>query len=366
MKRILLLIKGLGRGGAEQLLATSARHFDRSRFEFQIAYLLPSKDALVPEFEDAGFLVHCLDGTDGTSWVRRLRGLVKRHRIDLVHAHSPLPAIGARVGLHGHAKIVYTEHNVWSRYRSATYWGNALTYPLNDHVFAVAQSVSRSIRYPRVLRWRPMPKVEVLYQGLDLEEVPRWSVADGIRAELGIDAEAPLVGTVANFKAHKGYDVLLRAVIQVRKAIPEVRFVFAGVGPMEDQLKEQATSLGLNETVVFAGFREDVPRLMASLDAFTLASRQEGLAIALLEALAVGKPVVVTDVGGLPEVVADGEQGFLVPPGDADLLADRLITVLMDPSLRDKFANSARRRAADFDIKYTVARAEEVYEALLS
>ena len=366
MKRVLFLIKGLGRGGAEQLLANSVRHLDRSRFDFEVAYLLPSKAALVPVFEEAGIPVHCLAGNTRWDWVRRLRQVVRSRHIDLVHAHSPLAAIGARMGLPRDVQLVYTEHNLWDRYHRATYWANVFTYPRNDHVFAVADSVARSVRYPRGLGWRPMPTVEVLYQGLDLEHVTTWDLSNDVRAELGIAPEAPVVGTVANFKPHKGHGELLQAATEVKRAIPNVRFVLVGVGPLEDQVRADAERLGLGETVVFAGFREDVPRVMAAFDVFTLASRHEGLAIALLEALALGKPVVVTSVGGLPEVVSDGKEGFLVPPGDVHRLADRLVALLTDPSLRERLGDAGRSRAAAFDITRSVVRGAEVYEELLA
>ena len=101
MKRVLLLIKGLGRGGAEQLLASAAAHTDRGRFDYEVAYLLPWKDALVKELRDEGIAVSCLEGAGDPGWTARLRRLVRRRRIDLIHAHSPVAAIGARVGLTG-------------------------------------------------------------------------------------------------------------------------------------------------------------------------------------------------------------------------------------------------------------------------
>jgi glycosyltransferase involved in cell wall biosynthesis len=366
MKRVLFLIKGLGRGGAEQLLANSVRHLDRSRFEFEIAYLLREKSALVPVFEEAGLSVHCLAGSARWDWVRRLREVVRSRHIDLVHAHSPFAAIGARIGLPRSLQLVYTEHNVWDRYHPATYWANVLTYPRNDHVFAVAENVARSITYPRGLGWRPMPKVEVLYQGLDFEDAATWDRSSDVRAELGIPPGVPVVGTVANFKPHKGHGELLRAAVEVKQAIPDVKFVLVGVGPLEREVRAEAVSLGLERTVVFAGFREDVPRVMAAFDVFTLASRHEGLAIALLEALALGKPVVVTSVGGLPEVVSNDKEGFLVPPGDVHRLADRLLAVLTDSALRKRLGTAAQKRAAAFDITRSVGRGAEVYDELLA
>ena len=127
--RILLLIKGLGRGGAEQILASAAPHLDRTRFDYEVAYLLPWKDALVKDLADADVPARCLDGSSGVAWVSRLRRLVSEGRFDLVHAHSPVAASAARVVLAvGGPPIVYTEHNEWERYHPLTYWSNMLTF----------------------------------------------------------------------------------------------------------------------------------------------------------------------------------------------------------------------------------------------
>jgi glycosyltransferase involved in cell wall biosynthesis len=362
---VLILIKGLGRGGAEQLLASGVPYLDRERYRYQFAYLLPWKDSLVAELAGAGLPVHCLDGARGAGWVGRLRSLVRREGIELVHAHSPVAAAGARVAAGRRTRVVYTEHNVWSRYHPATRAANLATFPRNDHVFAVSDEVRASVRYPGPLRLLPMPPVETLHHGLDPALAGGFR-ADGVRAELGIPEDAPLVGSIANFKAAKDHATLLRAAARVREALPRVRFVLVGQGPLEADTRRLAAELGLDGTVVFAGFRTDAARLAAAFDVFTLASTYEGLPIALIEAMALGRPAVVTRVGGTPEVVADGAQGLLVPPRDPDALAGGLLRLLGDPALRARMGEAARARALDFDIRKAVRRVEQVYADLLA
>jgi glycosyltransferase involved in cell wall biosynthesis len=367
MKRVLLLIKGLGRGGAEQLLASAAGYTDRGRFDYEVAYLLPWKDALVKELNDDGVPVSCLEGAGDPRWTARLRRLVRRRRIDLIHAHSPVAAIGARVGLTGlPVRHVYTEHNTWERYARATYWGNLATFPRSDHVFAVSNHVCESIRYPTGLRWRRMPPVETLFHGIDQKAVARWASRDGMREELGIPLSAPVVGTVANLKAHKRIDRILAAATEVRRHVPDVRFVIVGTGPLEADLRDRAVRLGLDGIVMFTGFREDAQRVAAGFDVFALSSEYEGLSIALLEAMALRKPVVVSDVGGLAEVVTDGVEGFQIPNGDPRAFAAAIELLLADPELCRSMGERGRVRARDFDIRNAVARMEEVYEELLT
>lgn len=366
MRRVLHLIKGLGRGGAELLLLSAAPYLDRSRFEYEVAYLLPWKDALVEELQEAGLPVHCLDGARGPAWIGRLRGLVRSRSFDLVHSHSPMVAVGARLGLHRKTPRVYTEHNVWECYHPVTYWANLLTFWRSSHVFAVSEHVRASIRYPAPFRFLPMPPVEALYHGLDPEAVRKWASSDGVREELGIPEGVPVVGTVANFRAEKGHELLLRAAVFVRRNVPDVRFVLVGQGPLEKEIRQLTRRLGLDGTVVFAGHRKDAPRLAGAFDIFALSSVHEGLAIALIEAMTLGKPSVVTETGGLPEVVEHRKHGLVIPPGDPKAFAEGLVTLLSDPALRARFGEAARDRAADFDIRKAVRRVEHVYKELLA
>ncbi len=143
-----------------------------------------------------------------------------------LHAHSPVAASGARLALsRKRVRIVYTEHNVWERYHPLTRWGNVLTFPRNDHVFAVSDEVRAGMRYPRVMSWRPMPPVETLYHGIDPASVDAWTERGGVREELGDPRGRPIVGTIASFKAHKRLDVLLLVADRVRRELPDVRFI---------------------------------------------------------------------------------------------------------------------------------------------
>ena len=289
-------------------------------------------------------------------------------RIDLIHAHLPFTGVGSRVAFsRGRGpKLVYTEHNVWGSYRRPTYWGNLLTYRRNDFVIAVSESVRQSMRYPAPLRFLGMPRIETVYHGPDPAAIPTWNRVDGIRRELGIPESAPVVGTVANFKPKKGYPFLIEAAAEVRRHVPDVRFVLVGHGPEEPTIRRKAKELGLEETVIFAGYREDAPRVTATFDVFALPSLFEGLSIALVEAMALGKASVVTAAGGIPEVVDDGTHGIVVPVGKPREFARALITLLQDPDLRLRMGEAARRRAADFDIRSAVRRIEGVYEELLA
>ena len=363
--RVLVLAKGLGRGGTERLIVGAARHLDRARFELVVAYLLPWKDAFVGDIEATGTDVVCLDAPRPTSvaWLPRLRRLVRERDIDVVHTHMPLPAVAARLALPGRRPaFVHTEHNMWDRYRRPTRWANAATYRRNARVIAVSDGVAGSIR-------SSVP-VEVVVHGTDPSlAVTGEAARTAARAELGLAPDARVVGSVGNFTAKKDQATLVRAVAELRGAGPgrggDPVLVLVGLGPLEDELRALARRLGIAERVVFAGSRDDVFALLPALDVFALSSRFEGLPIALLEAMASGVAPVATRVGGIPEVITDGRDGVLVDPGDPGALAAALTRVLADDDERARIAACARSRAGDFDLVHAVRRAEAIYRQAL-
>lgn len=362
--KVLWLAKGLGRGGAEQLLVTGAAHVDPDRFEVEVAYLLAWKDALVPSLRARGLPVHCLDQQSAMDvrWVLRLRALVRYGGFQIVHTHMPVPAVAARLALGPRRpRLVHTEHNVWERYRTATRWANAVTYRRNDAVLAVSDAVAASVPS----RWVPASHpVEMLHHGIEAGAARHGAQARADARELlSLPDEATVIGTVANMTPKKDQRTLYQAVALLHGRYADLRLVHVGTGPLEPELRTFAAQLGIR--VHFTGMRDDVPTLLPGFDVFALSSLHEGLSIALVEAMASGLPVVCTRVGGIPEVVTHGVEGLLVPPHRADALADALGALCADPDRRTAFALAARRRAADFDISRAVRRIEEVYDSVL-
>jgi glycosyltransferase involved in cell wall biosynthesis len=355
---VLMLAKGLGRGGTERLLCGTVRLLDPARYRVEVAYLLPWKDALVPEVEAAGVPVHCLDAPHATSvaWLGRLRRLVREHDIALVHTHMPAPAVAARLALPGRAPaFVHTEHNLWDRYRPATRWANRVTYGRNAAVIAVSAAVARSVGAAR-------PTPEVVVHGVEPPAGPPGDPAEA-RARLGLAGDGPIVGTVGNFTAKKDHATLVRALALMDG---DVRLVLVGLGPLEADLRVLVARKGMGERVTFAGSRDDVAELLPAFDVFALGSRYEGLPIALLEAMAAALPCVATRVGGVPEVITDGEDGVLVPPDDPGALATGLTALLRDPARRAALAARAAARAEGFRLDAAVARIEAVYDRALA
>lgn len=358
--RVLWVVKGLGPGGAERLLTAAARAHDGDRFEIECAYVLPWKDHLVGELEAAGVRTHCLSRRRrDPRWPLRLRSLVRGGEFDVVHVHSPLPGSVARLAVRSMRRgsrpgVVSTEHNQWSTHRGPTRWANRLTGRWDDAAFTVTDEVKASMRGPIADR------AVSLRHGIDVARVAAQTERRAeIRAELGLGPDELVVTTAANFRPQKDYPNLLGAAkLLADRGVP-VRVVAVGQGPQEAEIHALRDELGLNDRVILTGFRDDATAVMGACDAFVLASQWEGLPVAVMEALALGLPIVATAVGGMAETLHDGDDALLVPPRDAAALADAIERVVTDADLRAGLAEASRRRATEFD----VARTTEVVEA---
>ncbi len=204
-------------------------------------------------------------------------------------------------------------------------------------------------------------RIKVVYNGVDALPYCEASEVSRCRRELGMPEGDHIVGVVGNLYPVKGHQYLIEGIPAVLQTCPNTSFVFAGRGELETQLKEQVHRLGLDKRVHFLGLRQDIPRILALLDVFVLPSLSEGLSMAILEAMIAGKPVVATQVGGNPELVVEGETGFLVPPRDSHALASRVATLLTNKQQAVQFAEQGRRRAEG---QFSLASMVEAYQML--
>jgi glycosyltransferase involved in cell wall biosynthesis len=364
VRRVLWTIKGLGPGGAERLLVAAAAAHDRHRYSIEVAYLLPWKDHLAGELEAVGVPSVCLGVRDERDlrWVARLRRRLRNGRYDVVHAHSPYVAAFTRLAVRSLPRrtrpaIVTTEHNPWTTFKRPTRFANALTAGLDDATIAVSRETYDSMS-ARVRR-----RAEVLAHGIDVARVARLrDERSRVRAELGFDDATVVVGTVANYHPKKDWPNLLRAAKLLSGRGLPVRFCAVGQGPLQHEVESLHRELGLDGVVTLTGYRADAARLMSGADVFVLGSRWEGLPVALMEACALGLPIVATSVGGVRESFTDGFDARLVPPQDATALADALEAVVGDAALRRRLAEASARHAADFDVARAVARIEAIYD----
>lgn len=359
--RVLWLIRGLGPGGAERLLVAHAAA-GSDGFDYQASYQVAAKDQLVPELEELG--VPCRHLAGGARWAPALRQLVLDERIDVVHSHSPAVAVGARLALRsiGRARRprhVYTEHNRWDAYRLPTRLANAATLALDDEVFAVSEEARGSVAA------RLRPRVTTLHHGVDRDQVRAAAAPRAeTRAALGIPDEHVVAVQVANYRTEKAHEVLVDAAERLRRR-DDLTFLLVGQGPRQEEITALVRARGLEDRVRILGFRTDVASLLAAGDALVLSSDHEGLPVAVMEALALGVPVVSTAVGGIPEAIDHEVEGLLVPPRDPAALAAAVARIADDGALRGRLGTAARARSAQFDAATATATIEAAYRAVL-
>ncbi len=228
-------------------------------------------------------------------------------------------------------------------------------------VIAVSDEVAREIHGLNVADPK---KVHVIQLGLDLDRFVQAPGTSGIlRKELGVSNDALLVGTVGRLVHIKGHRYFIAAAAQVAHRIPEARFVIIGDGPEREALERQVRQDGLGERVFFLGWRRDLQRLYPDLDVVVLSSLHEGTPVAIIEAMAAGRSVVATRVGGVPDVIQDGVTGLLVPPKDPAALADAVVRLLHSSNERGRLGLAARRHVYP---RFTAARLAEDMDALYS
>jgi glycosyltransferase involved in cell wall biosynthesis len=375
--RVLRLITWLPNGGIERKIAALLPRLNPDRFEAQVC-CIRDRGPLADELEAAGIPVHLIPfrGRWDPFALRRLRRLVVEQRISLVHAHmyrANTPATALKWSL-PHLRVVGQYHNVdtWesARQRRMDAW-LARRRDLNVAVSqAVRENVARTLNLPA-------SGLRTIYNGVDLHEFRPVATADrhAIRERLGWPASIRVAVMSARLVPQKNHAFVLRCAAEILRVEPRARFVFAGGGGEEENLRRLAVELGLGEHAVFMGERDDVADLLAASDVFMLPSLREGFSNSIIEAMACGLPAVVSGVGGAREVVSNGRNGFVVdaiaPAGGAAVevsapqFVRHLKRLLVDDDYRIRLGANAAQDARRFSLDNMVRDVEEMYLELL-
>ncbi|MFQ5418474.1 MAG: glycosyltransferase [Myxococcota bacterium] len=364
-QKLLFVLPTLNRAGAQQVVVELVRGLDPSRYAPAVCCLLGMGD-FEDELRERGVDLHLLRpaGFKDVRWPVRLSATIRRIGADLVSSHFypfDLWAVaGARLA---GVPIVVTRHT--------TYLEPVLPRPLEWASVKLATAtvaVSRSVS-DFMIRERGIAadQVRVITNGVDGGRFAADpSEREAVRAQLGYAPKHLVVGTVANLhRGTKGYGVLLDAIPEVVRAHPNARFLWIGrdVDGYAETLTAKARELGVAEHLRLAGRRDDVARLLSAMDLFVLPSTFEGLGIVLIEAMISGLAVVASDVGGIPEVVADGETGLLATAGDSGAFARAICALLGSRERAREMGRAGRERARDrFDVAAMVA----AYDALFT
>ena len=365
MITVLHLSSSSGPGGAERIVCALAASLDRSRYRSIVGLFRPGW--LKDQCESRGLTTYVLphDGFMQWKWMRDCYRLIKRERVDVIQAHE-FDAIvhGALVAKMAGVPLVATihgKHYFWEkrRRRWAYRWVSR-----SAQMVAVSEDLKRFVVARTGIA---EDRIQVIHNGVEEAPVADPAQAAQYKRDLGLPDDELVVGVVGNLYQVKGHTYLLDAVPQVLETCPKTTFLLIGRGELEVPLKTKAKTLGIEERVRFLGLRHDVPKLLAIMDVFAMPSLSEGLSIALLEAMAAGKPVVVTRVGGNPELVVEGETGYLVPAGEAAQLAKAILALLGDPSRAALFGARAKQLVEErFTLRLMADRYGALYQRAIS
>lgn len=347
------------RGGQRQLLWMGEglrRHGGRPLFALRTGVPLAERARAV------GIEVIAIDPliAEWGPWtVLRLRRVIRRERVAIVHAQSGhTMALAALASLGTPARVVFARRVTTPLRRNRpSRWKYARAKRLI--------SVSRA-GVDGLLRVGVDPaRIRVVPSGVPLAN-PAAPATPELLASLGVANGAPLAVMVGSLSAAKDPSTFLRAIAVARRDVPSLHALLVGDGPLRDALREEIHTLGLDEVVHLTGFRTDPESLEAAASVVVLTSRSlEGTPGVLLDALVLGKPIVATNVGGVPEVIEDGISGLIAPIGDADAIGAAIARVLLDAALAVRLRAGARERAPMFSIERTVSRTMEIYRELL-
>lgn len=355
---------GMGIGGMERMIMDLCRYIDPARFRFSVC-CLSVRGPLADQIEAEGVpVVFCENQTRTGKYLRgfELARIFRERRPDILHTHNTTAFIDGLIGarLAGGVPVkIHTDH--CKNYPIEWRWTLAenVASRMVDQVIAVSHHTRQELmHYEKIAE----NKVSVIHNGISPRLTRNVQIAE-LRRELGLDPTHIVLGTIGRLEPQKGLDLLLNAIPRVARECPAARFLIVGGGSLEQELKSQAAALGITDRVIFSGWRADAIDLMQLLDAFVTTSNFEGLPMVLLEAMALGKPLIGTAVGGIPEVVEHGVNGLLITERNPDLVADALLTVARDEVCRTRLGQNSRARHAErFTAQAMAAAYQAVYE----
>jgi glycosyltransferase involved in cell wall biosynthesis len=379
MIKILHIINSLDIGGNERYLLQLLEHLPREGFHQEVCVPDRGKDAtrdLEHECHRLGIPVRVFRvlGNLDASALLKLQQIILKGRYDVVHTHLIYSQLyGRMAAISAKTKcIVSSEQNVYDFKRRPPFlwierWLGkrtqrvvACSNKVRDHLIAnVGLSPLKVVVVPNAVDTNlffPVKPGSSLYPKVE-----------DVRKELRLEPGDTVIGSVGHMSRQKGQRFLIDAIPRVLLRYPHAKFVFVGRGRLQRTLTDQARELGVEQAVRFAGIREDVPLVLNCFDLFVLPSLWEGFGTAIVEALACGVPVVASKVGGIPEIIEDGMNGILVPPGRSRPLAQAIIGSLDDPSLgRDMVYRGVRKVIETFSVGKMVETMARIYSQMLS
>jgi glycosyltransferase involved in cell wall biosynthesis len=360
---VLHLIKSLGRGGAETLLVETLTAHDKNNFSFHYIYFLPWKNQLVAELELAGGIVSNSPAINNLRIIFKFNVIIryiKQNNIQIIHCHLPWAGfLGRLIHYKTGIPVIYSEHNKQQRYHFLTRFINKLTFNAQSLAIAVSNDVKTSIHnliHPKV-------PVKTIFNGINTEKYRRNNNAGlKIRSDLGIAADAIVIGSLGVFRTQKRIDCWLELFSKLHHIYPNLRGILVGDGPLKNDIIGKRISLGLEHVVFLPGLQPIAVDWYSAMDIFMMTSEFEGLPLSLLEAMSCECAVVATNAGGIKEVLVNRVNGFTTEVDQWSELFYAIEFLLSDPTRLKAVSLNARSSVIqNFSIQTMVAHLESTY-----
>lgn len=363
--RIMYVILGLETGGLEKIVFNLISSLNKDKYLLYIC-CLDKLGSLSSRLVSRGIKVVLVKRKPGIDLVLpfRLASLFKKEKIRIVHPHNEcayfyglLGAKLARVPI-----VIYTEHSRPTPDTKRLMIMRKILSLATDKIVTVSDSLKKKLTiYEKISPHR----IKVIVNGADSKIFSPKNNGSKMKKELGLNYSDLILGIVARLYPEKNHRCLLSAFSYVVKEIPNVKLIIVGDGEMKGELEKLTLDLKLDKNVIFLGNREDVPEILSIFDIFILPSLREGLPLSLIEAMAMAKPIVATNVGGNHELVRDSVNGLLVPSGDSKSLSTAIVSLLRDKKRMQIMGEAGRRF---FEQNYTLDRMvknyEDIYDSL--
>ena len=356
-------------GGGQTAVLLLAGSLDRSKFDVSVCS--GGGGPLVEELKKIG-VAHQEALFGKKRWFRNIAAIgriLEQERVEILHTHGGIAGFFGRRAAReaGTPVVVHTLHGIhYLHYRNPVLKRTHISLEryfskFTDKLVLVSEGDREAARR---FRLAPEAKLVVIKNGLDPATLEAARDAAGLKKKLGLSDTAPVIGTVARLHRQKGVVFLVRAASRIKREFPGARVLCVGGGPLRLKMAKEIRKLGLEDTVILLGETSDAAGLIPAFDVFVLPSLWEGLPFVLIEAAALGRPIVATNVEGNNEVITDGETGLLVPAQDPDALAAAVIRLLRDGKMAARLAASAKTLIPP---RYTLARmARETEDLYLS
>jgi len=367
---ILHLISSAGLLGAERVLLELAGHSKQAGLKVTIGVFENNRNPnleVANEAKERGFEVKIFpcSGRLDKNTIQMIKDYIDKVGVQILHSHNYKSNFYARRALsNNNIRWVVTNHG--RRFGPKLLLYNLLDAFIvrhADRIIAVSGEIVGKMRLARI----DTKKICLIENGVNLDRFVGNISSSSIRESFGIKKGKIVIGTVGSLTKEKGHIYLLRAIPKVIESFPEMVFLFVGDGKESSNLERMVSKLGIEDKVIFAGMRKDVPEILSILDVFVLPSLSEGLPLALLEAQAARVPVVATRVGAIPDVVKDRVTGILIPPEDPEAIAKSIVRVLSDRKGAHNMAQKGFERIRDnFSSEKMASKYIALYQELVS